>query len=99
LVQVQGVVPAGRAFHSSCLLEDKNYLIIYGGILQYEEVSNELIIYDISKRFFTPIKNNQDDNIFYYPKLFGHRMYKTYKQIIIFGGYDDFSSFRINFLI
>ena len=70
-------------------------MIIYGGILQYHEVSNELIIYEISKRVFIPIKNNQENNnIHYYPKLFGHRISKTEKQIIIFGGFDDFSSFR-----
>jgi hypothetical protein len=77
------------------LVEGKNVLVIYGGLLQNQEVSNELIVYDILRKMFTPVKNNMNidvNNNFLYPKMFGHKIFKINQQIIIFGGLDDFSS-------
>jgi hypothetical protein len=93
VVKVEGAIPAGRAFHSSCLIEDRNFIIIYGGILQNQEVSNEKIIYDITRKVFIPIKNNLEiTNDLSFPKLFGHKMVKINNQILIFGGLEDYSS-------
>lgn len=91
---MEGVIPSGRAFHSSCLIEGKNVIVIYGGILQNQEVSNDLIVYDIPRRMFYPIKNEMNiisNNNLIYPKLFGHTIKRIDQQLFILGGLQDFS--------
>ncbi len=53
---MKGTIPSQRAFHSSVLLKN-NFICFYGGVLQNNEISKEMFIYDINKKEFSSIVN------------------------------------------
>lgn len=52
---ISGFIPPARAFHDSALVG--NNLIIYGGILQNNRVSNDFFVYNLLKQEFTHVTN------------------------------------------
>jgi len=66
VLDIKGQLPAARAFHGSVLVEGRDAnIIIYGGILQNNRVSNEIFIYNLKNREFTQFltgDNNQKSN-------------------------------------
>jgi len=81
MCDVKGNVPEPRAFHSCCLV--KEFLVIYGGILQNSQTINDLFVFDINKEEFSQVKNDV------IPPCYSHSSLVMGKKIVIFGGFKN----------
>lgn len=58
-LNLEGIVPRARAFHTADLINDTT-LIIYGGVIEEDVETNEIWIYDIDKRIFILYQDSEN---------------------------------------
>jgi hypothetical protein len=97
ILQTEGSVsPPKRYGHFMTYYED--YIIVFGGKNEKEEILNDLWILDLEKFKWTTINYLQNSNIPKAKFLSSGEVLKNYGQIVIFGGQSYFDDKSINIL-